>query len=49
MTGQRSKGKTRNEGEMTVREAGRKGGEKGGQRVRELVEQGKETERRGRR
>jgi hypothetical protein len=36
-------------GDMTVREAGHKGGEiggpKGGERVRELVEEGKQAER----
>jgi hypothetical protein len=38
-------------GDMTVREAGHKGGEigghKGGQRVRELVEEGKQAEGHG--
>jgi hypothetical protein len=38
-------------GDMSVREAGRKGGEigghKGGERVRELVEEGKQAEQRG--
>ena len=35
------------EGSMSVREAGHKGGEIGGQRVRELVEEGKQAERGG--
>ncbi len=39
----------RDQGDMTVREAGHKGGEigghKGGQRVRELIEEGREAER----
>ena len=38
-------------GDMTVREAGHKGGEigghKGGERVRELVEEGKQSEQHG--
>lgn len=32
------------DGSMSVREAGQKGGEIGGQRVRELVEEGKQAE-----
>lgn len=32
-------------GDMSVSEAGHKGGVKGGQRVRELVEEGREAER----
>lgn len=32
-------------GQMTVEEAGRMGGHKGGQRVKELIEEGKELER----
>ena len=35
------------DGTMSVREAGQKGGEIGGQRVRELVEEGKQAEQRG--
>ena len=39
---------THDKGDMTVREAGHKGGEvgghKGGQRVRELIEEGKQAE-----
>ena len=37
------------DGSMSVREAGQKGGEIGGQRVRELVEEGKQAERGGER
>jgi hypothetical protein len=33
-------------GRMTVEEAGRLGGEKGGQRVKKLIEQGKQLEKR---
>jgi hypothetical protein len=32
-------------GQMTVEEAGRLGGHKGGQRVKQLIEEGKEAER----
>lgn len=32
-------------GEMSVREAGHLGGEKGGKKVRELIEEGEEMER----
>lgn len=32
-------------GQMTVEEAGRLGGHKGGQRVKELIEEGKQAER----
>jgi hypothetical protein len=32
-------------GQMTVEEAGRLGGHKGGQRVKRLIEEGKEAER----
>jgi uncharacterized protein len=35
----------RRTGSMTVREAGHLGGSKGGQRVKELIEEGKERER----
>lgn len=37
----------RDQGDMTVREAGQMGGHKGGQRERELVEKGHEAEGRG--
>ena len=40
---------THGDGSMSVREAGHKGGEIGGQRVRELVEEGKQAERGGER
>ena len=45
----RSGGGSRDSGDgtMSVREAGQKGGEIGGQRVRELVEEGKQAERGG--
>ena len=45
----RSGGGSRDSGDgtMSVREAGHKGGEIGGQRVRELVEEGKQAERGG--
>jgi hypothetical protein len=33
-------------GRMTVEEAGRLGGEKGGQRVKKLIEEGKQLEKR---
>ena len=43
----RNRGGSRDSGDgtMSVREAGQKGGEIGGQRVRELVEEGKQAER----
>ncbi|HVI25543.1 MAG TPA: hypothetical protein VM576_05035 [Xanthomonadaceae bacterium] len=40
----RNRGSQEGDGSMSVREAGQKGGEKGGQRVRELVEEGKQAE-----
>lgn len=46
--GKHAGGSQQDKGEMTVREAGHKGGEigghKGGQRVRELIEEGKQAE-----
>lgn len=49
--GRQAGGSQHDKGDMTVREAGQKGGEvgghKGGQRVRELVEEGKQAEDRG--
>ncbi len=39
------RGTSNGEGDMSVREAGHLGGEKGGQRVRELIEEGREAER----
>ena len=43
----RSGSRDSGDGTMSVREAGQKGGEIGGQRVRELVEEGKQAERGG--
>ena len=40
----RNRGSQEGDGSMSVREAGQKGGEIGGQRVRELVEEGKQAE-----
>jgi hypothetical protein len=40
----RNRGSQEGDGSMSVRVAGQKGGEKGGQRVRELVEEGKQAE-----
>ncbi|MEI7035853.1 hypothetical protein [Fulvimonas yonginensis] len=49
--GKHAGGSQHDKGDMTVREAGHKGGEigghKGGQRVRELIEEGKQAEGRG--
>lgn len=49
--GKHAGGSAPDKGDMSVREAGHKGGEigghKGGQRVRELVQEGKQTEGRG--
>lgn len=49
--GKQAGGSQHDKGDMTVREAGHKGGEigghKGGQRVRELVEEGKQAEGHG--
>ena len=43
----RHAGSQHSDGDMTVREAGQLGGHKGGQRVRELVEEGKQAEGHG--
>jgi hypothetical protein len=43
-TSDQSKEKPAAKGTMTVEEAGHLGGQKGGQRVKELIEEGKEKE-----
>jgi hypothetical protein len=49
--GKQAGGSQHDKGDMTVREAGHKGGEigghKGGQRVRELIDEGKQAEGQG--
>ncbi len=42
-------GEKKGTGEMTVEEAGRLGGHKGGQKVKRLIEEGKQKEKASRR